>query len=49
MLVKVQQVAFHVKVCNFSACRPLLARVISTASWLFDVENDRVDLHIQLK
>ncbi len=49
MPVKVQQAAFHVEVCNSSACRPLLARVIPAASWLFGVENGRVDLHIRLE
>jgi len=38
-----------VEVWNSSACRPLLARVVPATSWLFGVEDGRVDLHIRLE
>ena len=47
--VEVKHAAFHVEVCNSGACRPLLAGVVPATSWLFGVENGRVDFHIWLE
>ena len=47
--VKIQQAAFHVEVCKSGACRPLFAGVVLATSWLFGIENGRVDFRIRLE